>query len=77
MQPALTPTTRLTLEALYAVLLLAIEDINHDPAEHVILENSVYSALLSALAQTSRALGKEYPFAPRKGHSKKAADVIQ
>lgn len=76
-QATITPTTRLALEALYALLVLTVESINRDPIERVLLENSVYSALLSALAQTARALGKEYPFAARKGHSQKTIDVIQ
>ena len=65
----ITPTTRLVLEALYSLLLLAIEGFGNDP-----VLGDTPRILRSAAVQVAHILDKECPFPTRKDR-RQARDI--
>lgn len=71
----LTPTTRLALEALYAVLLLFHEQAT--PSDRLAIGPLYDTVVLSGIVQVSGILGKPCPIQTRRERRQGRLDVIQ
>ncbi len=77
MQPTLTPALRLTLEALYAVLLLVADRVTCDPAERALLGHAYDTVVLSGIVQIAQLLDRPCPIQTRRERRQARLDVIQ
>lgn len=73
----LTPTTRLTLEALYSILLLLMERATCEPSERLAIGPFYETVVLSGIVQVSQILDRPCPIQTRRERRQARVDVIQ